>query len=339
MTTLDVPPAPALAAARTRLDWREWLKRLGPLIGLVFVFIVFSILTPNTFLSTFNLRILLLQTAVVGTAALGMTLIIISGGIDLSVGSNVALCSVIIALLLHAGVDPVVAAFGGILCGLLVGLLIGSLVTALQLLPFIVTLGLMGALRGAAIMIAGQGGVVYPPPALRHSWIGSLLSLQPTSKWLVIPPGVWLLVVLSLLVAGMLRYTKFGRHVFAIGSNEQTARLCGINISRTKLLIYAVAGALVGIAAVLHFSFLYQGDATSANGMELDVIAAVVIGGASLSGGEGTILGSLAGALMMSAVANGCGNMGWPNPVQQIVTGGIIIIAATLDRLRHRKTS
>jgi ribose/xylose/arabinose/galactoside ABC-type transport system permease subunit len=339
MTTVEYETAPATTAAGTASNWREWLKRLGPLIGLVFVMAVFSVLTPSTFLSTFNLRILLLQTAVVGTAALGMTLIIISGGIDLSVGSNVALSSVIIALLLNVGVNPVVAALGGIIGGLAVGILIGALVTGLQLMPFIVTLGLMGALRGAAIMVAGQGGVVYPPPALRHSWIGSLLSLQPASKWLIIPPGVWLLVILSLLVAGMLRYTKFGRHVFAIGSNEQTARLCGINIGRTKLLIYAVAGGLVGIAAVLHFSFLFQGDATSANGLELDVIAAVVIGGASLSGGEGTILGSLAGALMMSAVANGCGNMGWPNPVQQIVTGGIIIIAATLDRLRHRKTT
>ena len=179
MTTVEYEPAPATTIAGTALNWREWLKRLGPLIGLVFVMAVFSVLTPSTFLSTFNLRILLLQTAVVGTAALGMTLIIISGGIDLSVGSNVALSSVIIALLLNAGVNPVVAALGGIIGGLAVGILIGGLVTGLQLMPFIVTLGLMGALRGAAIMVAGQGGVVYPPPALRHSWIGSLLSLQP----------------------------------------------------------------------------------------------------------------------------------------------------------------
>lgn len=339
MTTIDYQTPPLATSAATRLDWREWVKILGPLIGLCFVFIVFSVLTPSTFLTTFNLRILLLQTAVVGTAALGMTLIIVSGGIDLSVGSNVALSSVIVALLMHANVNPVLAALGGIATGLLVGLLIGGLITSLGLSPFIVTLGLMGALRGAAILTAGQGGVVYPPPASMNSWIYSLLTLRATSRWLIIPPGVWLLVVLSLLVAGMLRYTKFGRHVFAIGSNEQTARLCGVNIPWTKLLIYSVAGALVGIAAVLHFSYLRQGDATSANGLELDVIAAVVIGGASLSGGEGTILGSLAGALMMSAVANGCGNMGWPNPVQQIVTGVIIIVAAALDRLRHRKTT
>ena len=337
MTTLEyqTPPVTAIKATSTG---REWLKKLGPLVGLAFVFIVFSVLTPSSFLSTFNLRILLLQTAVVGTAALGMTIIIISGGIDLSVGSNVALCSVIVALLLNAGVSPALAALGGIVTGLLVGALIGGLITSLKLQPFIVTLGLMGALRGAAKGIANNG-VIYPPSALRNSWIGTLLSLKSEHIWTVIPPGVWVMVLLAFLVAGMLRYTKFGRHIFAIGSNEQTARLCGVNVGLTKLLIYVVATGLVGIAALLHFSFLYEGDPTSAFGMELDVIAAVVIGGASLNGGEGTILGSLAGALMMSAVANGCGNMGWPNWVQEVVTGCIIVIAATLDRLRHSRTT
>lgn len=337
MSTVDYQAPVAQVTIPRALDWREWLKRLGPLIGLLFVFGVFSLLRPAQFLSAFNLRIMLLQTAVVGTAALGMTMIIISGGIDLSVGSNVAFCSVIVALLLNAGVPPVVAALGGITAGLLVGVLIGGLITGLRLSPFIVTLGLMGALRGAAKGLA-DNGVIYPPQALRNSWIASLLRLDSQQTWAVIPPGVWIMAALALLVAGVLRYTKFGRHIFAIGSNEQTARLCGINVARTKLMIYAVATALVGIAALLHFSFLYEGDPTSAFGMELDVIAAVVIGGASLSGGEGTVLGSLAGALMMTAVANGCEKMNYPNWVQEIVTGGIIIIAAALDRLRHRRT-
>ena len=338
MTTVDYQSPPAAGAAPAASNWREWLKLLGPLVGLVFVFLIFSTLRPSAFLNAFNLRIMLLQTAVVGTAALGMTLIIIAGGIDLSVGSNVALCSVIVALLLNAGVNPILAGLGGIAMGLFVGVVIGLLITTLQLSPFIVTLGLMGALRGAAKGIANNG-VIYPPRELRNSWIGSLLRLDSRSVWTIIPPGVWVMVVLALLVAGLLRYTKFGRHIFAIGSNEQTARLCGINVGRTKLMIYTVATGLVGIAALLHFSFLYEGDPTSAFGLELDVIAAVVIGGASLSGGEGTVLGSLAGALMMTAVANGCEKMGYPNWVQEIVTGGIIIIAAALDRLRHRRTA
>jgi ribose/xylose/arabinose/galactoside ABC-type transport system permease subunit len=313
--------------------WRAvnwWVKRLGPLIGLLFVFTVFSILTPKTFLNPFNLRILLVQTTIVGIAALGMTIIIIAGGIDLSVGSNVAFCSVIIAMLLNAKVPPVLAAAGGIATGLMVGVVIGTLVTSLRLLPFIVTLGLMGSLRGAAKGIA-RNSVIYTPDYVKESWIGKLLRLDTP-----IPPGVVLMFVLAVLVALSLRYTKFGRHVFAIGSNEQTARLCGINVMRTKILIYAIAGGLVGIAAVLHFSFLNSmGDPTSAMGMELDVIAAVVIGGASLTGGEGTVVGSLAGALMMTSVANGCSNMGYENWVQEIITGLIIGIAATLDQLRH----
>ena len=338
MTTLEYQTSPNVAIASPGFDWRQWLKKLGPLIGLAFVFLVFSILTPQSFLSGFNLRIMLLQTAVVGTATLGMTMIIVSGGIDLSVGSNVALCSVIIALLLNLGWSPVFAALGGIATGLAVGFLIGLLITGLRLSPFIVTLGLMGALRGAAKGVAGNS-VIYPPDALKKNWIGMLLSLHTTHAWAAIPAGVWIMVILALVVAGVLRYTKFGRHVFAIGSNEQTARLCGINVTRTKMLIYVIATGLVGIAALLHFSFLFEGDPTSAFGMELDVIAAVVIGGASLNGGEGTILGSLAGALMMSAVASGCGNMGWPNWVQEVVTGCIIVIAVALDRLRHRETT
>ena len=333
MTSLDYHAPAANVGISKAQDWREWLKWLGPLVGLSFVFGIFSILTPKTFLSTFNLRIMVVQTAVVGIAALGMTMIIILGGIDLSVGSNVAFCSVIVALLLNAHASPILAALGGIGAGLVVGLVIGGLITGLRLSPFIVTLGFMGALRGTAKGIASNT-VVYTPSPVKDSWIANLLRLDVT-----VPPGVIMLFVLALVVAGTLRYTKFGRHVFAIGSNEQTARLCGVNVARTKILVYGLATSLVGLAAVLHFSFLNcVGDPTSAVGMELDVIAAVVIGGASLTGGEGTVLGSIAGALMMTAVANGCSNMGYQNWVQEIVTGGIILLAVTLDRLRHRGT-
>jgi ribose/xylose/arabinose/galactoside ABC-type transport system permease subunit len=151
---------------------------------------------------------------------------------------------------------------------------------------------------------------------------------------MVLPPGVWITVILALLVAGLLRYTKFGRHVFAIGSNEQTARLCGINVAGTKILIYSVAALFVGVSGVLQFSYLTMGDPTTAVGKELDVIAAVVIGGASLAGGEGSVFGSLVGALIMTVIANGCTKMGLENRVQEMVTGGIIIFAVALDRLR-----
>ncbi len=197
------------------------------------------------------------------------------------------------------------------------------------------TLGLWGAIRGAAKGLAGNSTVV-----VRDTWLNSLLTVLPAGRrWMILPPGVWMTAALALLVAGVLRYTRFGRHVFAVGSNEQTARLCGIDVKRVKLCLYILAGALAGIAGVLQFSYVTMGDPTTADGMELDVIAAVVIGGASLNGGEGTILGTVIGALLMKTVNNGCAKLHLENWVQQIVTGAIIIAAAALDRLRHRNIS
>ena len=138
-------------------------------------------------------------------------------------------------------------------------------------------------------------------------------------------------------MAVLLKYTVFGRHVFAVGSNEATARLCGIRTDRVKMLIYAIAGLFCGLSGVMEFSRLTVGDPTVAVGLELDIIAAVVIGGGSLSGGEGSILGTMVGVLIMSLLRNGCTMMGWPNYIQEIIIGAIIIVAVTLDRLRHRR--
>ncbi|HYR58167.1 MAG TPA: ABC transporter permease [Chthoniobacteraceae bacterium] len=316
-----------------KIDWRALPAKLGPFIGLIFVVALFGFLRPRTFLTADNFQIMLLQTAVVGTAALGMTLIIISGGIDLSIGSNIALCTVAIALFLKMNAPPLVAALGGIATGSACGALIGLLITRLNLTPFIVTLGMWGALRGLAKGLANETMVAAP-----STWLNDLLqSLRPANRWMLFPPGVWLMLALTLLVAAMLRYTRFGRHIFAIGSNEQTARLCGVPVRRTKLLIYTIGLAFAGVAGVLQFSYLTVGDPTTASGLELAVIAAVVIGGASLNGGEGSVFGSVIGALVMTVVANGCTKMNLANWVQEIVTGGIIIAAVVLDRLRHRE--
>jgi ribose/xylose/arabinose/galactoside ABC-type transport system permease subunit len=312
---------------------KTWLKKLGPLIGLAFVFVLFSALRWEKFPRADNLEIMLLQTAVVGTAALGMTIVIISGGIDLSVGSVIALSTITIALLLSHGVPPLLAALGGVATGSLCGLFIGTLITRLKLTPFIVTLGMWGALRGAAKGLAGEQMVMAP-----GTWLNNLLrAIGEGERWRLLPPGVWLMILLAFVVGGLLRYTRLGRHIFAIGSNEQTAHLCGVNVARTKVLVYVLGSSFAGLAGVLQFSYLTVGDPTTAMGAELDVIAAVIIGGASLAGGEGTILGSLIGALIMTVVANGCTKMEFPNWVQEIVTGGIIIIAVALDRLRHRR--
>lgn len=310
------------------------LNTLGPLIGLVFAYALFASLRFKTFVSWDNTEIMLLQTAVVGTAALGMTLIIIAGGIDLAAGSTIALVTVVIAKLLEAGASPIVAAAGGILTGAMCGLVSGMLITGLRLLPFIVTLGMMGVLRGLAKGVADEQPI-YPDT----TWLNSLLFKLPAEKkWMLVPPGVWIMLLLAATVAIMLRYTRFGRHAFAIGSNEQTARLCGVNVARNKVLIYTIGSMLAGVAGLFQFSYLTGGDPTSAVGLELNIIAAVVIGGASLSGGQGSIAGALIGALIMTVVSNGCTKMGYANWVQEIVTGAIIVAAVTLDKLRHRST-
>lgn len=361
---------------------RSWLGRLGPLGGLLAVWLLFAALNGSSFRSWDNQRLMLLQTAVVGTAAVGATLIIISGGIDLSVGSTIALGTVVVATLLKAGLAAQWAALLGIIaacgCGALIGTLVighvgraaallagglaagwlwsrigpaaaigsGALVTAIGIIlnefwlkrvplsPFIVTLGMWGAFRGAGKGLA-ENQPVYPG---QETWINQLMAVAPSGIGAVLPPGVIVLLALALLMAGVLRYTQFGRHVFAIGSNELTARLCGVEVERTKLLIYVVGVGCAGLAAVLQFSYLSMGDPTTADGYELKVIAAVVIGGASLSGGEGSMLGTIVGALIMTVVDNGCTKLGLDNWVQEIVTGGIIVAAVTLDRLRQRKT-
>ncbi len=308
------------------------LRKLGPLAGLACVFTLFACLRPDTFLSADNLQIMVLQTAVVGTAALGMTLVIASGGIDLSVGSVIALTTVSIATALSAGTHAAVAIAAGIGTGSLCGLVTGLLVTRLKLSPFIATLGMWGAVRGAAKGLAGEQMVVPPT-----TWLNQLLTPLPDDlQWLLLPPGVWLLLLLAVMVAALLRYTKLGLHIFAIGSNEETARLCGVGVEKTKLLVYLLGSGLAGVAGLLQFSYLTVGDPTTAAGLELDVIAAVVIGGGSLSGGEGSVPGSLVGAFIMTVVANGCTKLGVPNWVQEIVTAGMIVGAVTLDRLRHR---
>jgi ribose/xylose/arabinose/galactoside ABC-type transport system permease subunit len=308
-----------------------WLRRLGPLAGLGLVVLLFAALRPGQFATSGNLEIMLLQTAVVATAALGMTLVIASGGIDLSVGAQIALATVTLATLLARGWSPAAALLATVAGGAACGCLIGGLVTGLRLPPFIVTLGMWGGLRGLAKGLAGETMVVAPT-----TWLNDLLTaLPPDRRWLLVPPGVWLTILLAVAVAVLLQATRLGRHILATGSNESTSRLCGVSVDRTKLMVYALASALAAVAGVLQYAYLTVGDPTTALGMELDIIAAVVIGGASLSGGRGSVAGTLVGAMIMTAVANGCTKLDLPNWVQEIVTGVIIVSAVALDRFRR----
>jgi ribose transport system permease protein len=312
---------------------QQALNVLGPFIGLVLVIAIFALIpeVQGRFLRYANFKSVATQSVIVALGALGMTFIIVSGGIDLSAASNIALSSVITAYAINAGASPLVAVLLGVLTGGLVGLANGALVTRLRLIPFIVTLGMMGIARGAAKWIAGNQKIDAP-----MTWANELMARSPRPSWLLLAPGVWIVILLAVAMAVVLRYTVFGRHVFAVGSNESAARLCGIRTDRVKLLVYSVAGLFCGLSGVMEFSRLTVGDPTVAVGLELDIIAAVVIGGGSLSGGEGSILGTMVGVMIMSFLRNGCTMMGWPNYIQEIIIGAIIVIAVTLDRLRHR---
>ena len=313
--------------------WQSLLNRLGPVLGLLLVIAVFSLLmdTPTRFLSPNNLRIVLSQTVIVAIGAIGMTLIIISGGIDLAVGSTIALTGVVTALAINAGVSPITALAAGVLVGGVVGVVNGLVITRLRVVPFIATLGMLGVARGIAKWLANQQTVNMP-----GTWLNDLLVMFPNPAWLLVAPGVWIAIVLATCAAIVLRNTVFGRRVFALGSNEAAARACGIATDRLKVWIYGLAGLLFGLAGVMQMSRLRQGDPTVAAGSELDIIAAVVIGGGSLSGGEGSIVGSMIGALIMAFLRNGCQQVGWPNYIQEIIIGAIIVIAVAIDRWRTR---
>jgi erythritol transport system permease protein len=332
-----------------------WGNILGRFLALIIVFAFFAFMVDDgKFYTLRNLENLLRQSCVYGTAGLGMTMIIIAAGIDLSAGSLIALSVVTVAYVmniqvtgadgqlqayatLHPTLTPILAVGAGILVSTLAGLANGAMVVGLRLVPFIVTLGTMGMIRGLAKGIAKERDI-YPP---EECWINTIMDptlSSATRGWQILPTGIWILLVGVLVSSFILRYTRLGRHIFAVGSNEETARLCGVPVGRTKLFVYMAGGFFCGVAGLMQFSYIGGiGQPTSAVMYELFVIAAVIIGGASFNGGEGSILGTLIGALMITILYTGGQQMGWPKWVQEMVIGGIIIAAVALDRLRHRK--
>lgn len=303
----------------------------GPLCAVLAVYALFALLAPQTFTRSANVLTMARQTVIVSLAAIGMTLVMIQGGIDLSVGSTVALTTVIVARTLDGGSGAWTAAAAGVALGAGVGALNGLLVTGLRLLPFIVTLGTMSALRGAAKGLANEQKVDADPKGL-----DSLMALPGGAHGgFLLPTGVWVALALAVVFAAFVAYTRPGRHVVAVGSSLETARLCGVPVGRITLMVYVIAGAMAGLAGVMEFATLTVGDPTDSIGLELEVIAAVVIGGGSLSGGRGSVAGALLGALLLTEIKTGSTHVGLPNWVQEILTGAIILVAMALDRWRE----
>jgi ribose transport system permease protein len=319
-------------------NFRTVMNVLGPFLVLVFVVSLFAcVMKPEVrenFFSVYNFKLVFTQTVIVGIGSLGMTMIIVSGGIDLSVGSVVALTSVLGAVMIQKGHSAASVSCLAVVAGGLIGLINGSIIAGFRMTPFIVTLGMLGIARGTAKWMADNQTVNFPQSAV--AWI--MKDPNPVGGFAP-APGVWVAIGLAVLMSLIMNRTIFGRYIFAIGSNEATARLCGIRTRLTKLWIYGLAGVFFGLAGVMQLSRLRQGDPGSAMGVELDMIAAVVIGGASLNGGSGSILGSMIGALTMGVLRSGSTQSDWPNYMQEIIIGVVIILAVGLDKWRQSRAT
>ena len=286
-----------------------------------------SIASPY-FLTANNLTSVARQTAVFNTMALGMTIVIISGGIDLSVGSILGLSGLVGTMALEAGYPIVVGVLAGIVIGMLCGFLNGLLVTRLRIPPFVVTLGTLGIYRGLALIFSNGLPVHKIPAAFSFLGEGNLLG---------IPFVAWMLVICAVLVHVVLEHTRLGRYAFAIGSNKIASIYAGIPVDFHITAVYAIGGALTGLAGMIEASRLMTGQPTAGQGYELQAIAAVVIGGGSLNGGEGSVVGTLIGAFIMGLLSNGADLLNISNYWQQVIIGSVIILAVTLDEVRKRR--
>ena len=403
--------------------------KLGPIIALLGIVVLFGLLDSlfgnGQYLSMRNLLVIVTESSLIAVPALGMTLIIIAGGIDLSVGTAITLCSALLVVALRDGCQfdiPIpftesvvalslapyawmttpVALTLAVLAGLLCGFANGLIVSWFKIVPFVVTLGTMTAFLGIGLILAEETTVEVKRENV-PSWIYNLSSTRPAIETCAIcdgsgndpaatagecpkcngaglvkepdgevqcwickgsgttitkctncrgngetpvythfgfiprfPLGVWLALVLAAAVGVLLHLTVFGRHVFAIGSSEATARLCGLNITKTKIMVYTIAGFFVAVGGIYNYSYIHLSNPGDGLGIELKVIAAVVLGGGSLSGGRGSVIGTLAGALIMESIYSGCVQLSLGDPMQKIILGMIIIGAVILDKQREK---
>lgn len=304
-------------------------QKLLPFLSLIVLFVALSIASPY-FLTANNLASVARQTAVFNTMALGMTIIIVSGGIDLSVGSILGLSGLVGTMALERGFSIPVGILIGLAVGTLCGFANGLMVTRLRIPPFVVTLGTLGIFRGLALIFSNGLPVHRIPPGFSFLGEGNLLG---------VPFVFWMLVICAVAVHVLLEHTRLGRYAFAIGSNTIAAIYAGIPVNFHIVTVYAIGGTLTGLAGMVEASRLMTGQPTAGQGYELQAIAAVVIGGGSLNGGEGSVIGTLIGAFIMGLLSNGADLLNISNYWQQVIIGSVIILAVTLDELRKRRAA
>ncbi|MCX6638096.1 MAG: ABC transporter permease [Acidobacteria bacterium] len=305
------------------------IQRLLPFLTLIALFVALSIASPH-FLTNTNLSSVVRQTAVINIMALGMTLIIIAGGIDLSVGAILAFGGLMGTMAMERGYPIVAGIFIGAFAGMLWGVVNGALATHLNINPFIVTLGTMGIARGLTLIVS-NGLPVHQIPQ-RFSFLGE-------GNLLGVPFVLWIVVACALAVHVILEHTRLGRYAYAIGSNPDAAYYAGIPVAFHTTAVYAIGGLLTGLAGMVEASRLMTGQPTAGQGYELQAIAAVVIGGGSLRGGEGSVIGTLIGAFIMGLLSNGSDLLGISPYLQQAIIGAVIILVVWVDELRRRKMS
>lgn len=310
---------------------RDRLQQLLAFASLIVIFAFFSIVSSN-FLNYTNVTSILFSTVVIGTLALGTTFVIITGGIDLSIGTGMALCAVISGILIvHIGLPVPLGVLLTILFGGLIGLVNGVNVSLLKLPPFIATLAMMLVAQGLALVLSHSAPIYFSDkPGYIAISTGSII---PGTNF---PNAVILLALLAVISAVLLNKTVLGRYTFSIGSNEEATALSGVNVRRWKIVIYTLAGLFIGMAGIFISARLGSAQPATGAGYELQAIAAVVIGGTSLSGGKGSIVGTMIGALIISVLNNGLQIMSIPQEWQNVILGCVILVAVYADMARKR---
>ena len=308
----------------SKTNTKELLGKLGPLLGLLLIVVVITILKPS-FLSTDNILNILRQVSISALIAFGMTFVILTGGIDLSVGSTLALTGAIAASLLAGGMDPILTICIALLLGAILGAINGVIIAKGKVAPFIATLATMTIYRGLTLVYT-EGRPI--------SGLGDAVTFQMLGKgyFLGVPVPVVTMIIAFFALWFIMHKTTFGRRVYAVGGNEGAARLSGINTDRVKIMVYSLTGMLAALSALILTSRLNSAQPTAGTSYELDAIAAVVLGGTSLTGGRGWIFGTLVGALIIGVLNNGLNLIGVSSFFQQVVKGAVILIAVLIDR-------